>query len=219
MSISEKLSPAGVNSRLKVLSLYGEVALKDLQTQPDYHIRKLTSLKEKIEKSLKKPPSRPRLFAAYTIEQAELVRRRIHIRKPTLFGASSAQSLASWFDIEYGVRETVSRIFVAERAIAEGPDAPITDIVNHSPRDSVSAVDDAEYYLHLQKIVSEAVALLKEDPSGFLLLDTFVGQLKAGQTRFISPDRTPEFVVAGAELAQRIYKEIYPLSERLPVHF
>ena len=68
----------------------------------------------------------------------------------------------------------------------------------------------------------EGMELLKNDPSGFTLIDTSVTELKSqvngrpiSERVHIEEHQIPEFVVSGAHMAQTFYKILYPLTENL----
>jgi len=64
--------------------------------------------------------------------------------------------------------------------------------------------------------------LLKNDPSGFTLIDTSVTELKSqvngrpiSESVHIEEHQIPAFVLTGAHMAQTYYKILYPLTENL----
>jgi hypothetical protein len=70
---------------------------------------------------------------------------------------------------------------------------------------------------------ARAAQLLHDDPSGFTLIDEAVAELEAEASGrplhkdllAIEPFQIPEFVIAGAQTAQTVYKALYPLTEHL----
>ncbi|GHO85246.1 hypothetical protein [Dictyobacter formicarum] len=59
------------------------------------------------------------------------------------------------------------------------------------------------------KRVVQAIDRLKKDPSGFSLLDESVAEVHA----YYETKLNGRLVIAGAEIAQKIYKALYPLTE------
>jgi hypothetical protein len=61
------------------------------------------------------------------------------------------------------------------------------------------------------KRIVEAIDRLEKEPSGFSLLDESVAEV----LEYYEKQRNGLLVIAGAEIAQKIYRALYPLTEGL----
>jgi hypothetical protein len=80
-----------------------------------------------------------------------------------------------------------------------------------------SATQEVEAYLLMKKLDREALGLLLKDKTGKLLIDDLVNKIRLGslfQDMHQKGSVTKEYVVAGAELAGDLYKQVYGIIEQ-----
>lgn len=114
-----------------------------------------------------------------------------------------------FYDAATGVRFAMTRILSAQDEIADEKD----DKTSKSDS-NVSMGSPAEEYLKRRKKV-EIVAsadLLREDPSGFLLMDDSVSSIRAKVESGINgDDQVGEYFLAGVDAARDLYESIYKI--------
>lgn len=76
---------------------------------------------------------------------------------------------------------------------------------------STPTSEQAQRFLMYQKEAKKDADLLKQDPSGFTLIDDYLKDL-AEET--LTP-LSEEYVMAGAKLAADLYKSVYQISRKL----
>lgn len=114
------------------------------------------------------------------------------------------------YDYANGVITPMETILWAESYISGGA---------HDPKNLSAAanalrmdiIEETETFLAVNNVQSSAAQLLKQDPTGFKLLEAPL--LQAENNLIISPQ--DKIVLAGARHAVDIYKNIYPLSQNL----
>ncbi len=86
-------------------------------------------------------------------------------------------------------------------------------VVQTDPPVFFKSEDTDEYFWSKRetwaKRIVEAIERLKQDPSGFSLLDENVAEIH----EYYKAQPNGQLVIAGAEIAQKIYKALYPLTE------
>lgn len=174
----------------------------------------LTDFREFLRKQTGVNPSRPILCARVL---SETLSKSLNQMALDSHQAGNKSDFVFWFDVAHGITVTASAIILAEEYIRDNADNIITDrIVRFEEyKEKPTAPDvETERYLAMRAEGKEYADLLIEDPSGFLLVDTFVELVKQYKMR-IMPHQIPQYVVAGSELAQAAYKATYPWTENL----
>lgn len=127
----------------------------------------------------------------------------------------------AFFDIDYGASLTVQLLLRGSLHILPDMSQSIAESATAS-ENQFSINDQAEVFMAQQTISSRCRVLVEKDPRGFLLIEEAAKCLK-GQPNEISEDPTllvptgsvPEFIAAGADFAEALYKAIYPVAEKL----
>jgi hypothetical protein len=130
-----------------------------------------------------------------------------------------------WYDVASGIMEVIGSLSFAVQP-KEAMRPLLMKLTHTAQREygtvaippNIQQTSDARW----KEEITEAAQALKDDPSGFTLTDTIIAELHAQahgkpikQRLRIEPHQIPEFVIAGAEQAQAIYKTLYPLTEDL----
>lgn len=134
-------------------------------------------------------------------------------------------SMIVHYDVADGIEEAVSGIFAAEGEMAARGDEEAKEAVSRSEElyDPASNAEYAQGYLIARALYAEAAELLKKDPTGYLLIEERVRQIhedaispedarEKGQGGWIYPWQVSQFVAAGAEFGEKLYKRLYPYS-------
>jgi len=141
---------------------------------------------------------------------------------------------ALWFDVASGLAQVSSRVYLAEAGVAGQADEWVASAVATTEEDvarltpeGVQSPDLFGFQIGAYKEgmadAETAKTLLIQDPTGFLLIDDSVKQIKgefekarkdAQKSRSLAQIDT--FTIAGAEMAAKVYKKIYPWTENLP---
>lgn len=125
------------------------------------------------------------------------------------------------FDIARGMELVASSVVAAEENLRDPSGAELSNAADYYvERFDLSPLENIESFLSLKQLFSRFAEFLKKDNSGLLLIKEVVKSLKdykSSKKRGINipiPDRqVPEFVVAGAELGEKLYKKLYPLTD------
>lgn len=119
-------------------------------------------------------------------------------------------------DVALGASIVANAFFVAVQEI-EGKTEEGFQKLSSEGGDSRSLEGRVKAYLLSVNYAQIAADKLKEDPSGFSLIDYVVDEMLQKEFNLAVPRSlaVPEFVRAGADFARKVYKEIYPLSEGL----
>ncbi len=124
------------------------------------------------------------------------------------------------FDISDGVGRAMGGILMGESWLRRNS----IDLIDNAIRDSDeffgNPIDTNQRQRHLDAFEKEAqdcANSLRIDPSGYSLISNRVDILKTGGKKGTSlefpPYQIPEFLVAGAKIAELVYKKIYPFTE------
>ena len=130
-----------------------------------------------------------------------------------------------WYDVAEGLAHTMGAISMALGAENEST-YRILEFISEQKRAYRGAIPKQQQKIAVSRWRAEAARaaqLLHDDPSGFTLIDEAVAEIQAEASgrplhkdvRFIEPFQIPEFVIAGAQTAQTVYKTLYPLTENL----
>lgn len=129
-----------------------------------------------------------------------------------------------WDDLLKGFKAITTVVKVTEAMSqtkdvpTESADSEAIEIVRNLSERSLSPEEEKNMRLSIERSTEAANFFLKTDPSGFSLVDYVVmivetedWEQKQSQIKMSAP-RIPEFVFLGAYLAQKLYKEVYPLT-------
>jgi hypothetical protein len=135
--------------------------------------------------------------------------------------AGRHSSFALWFDASAGARAVLAGIPLRE-AEAHGQREGVSKLAKNVTHEHTLGRGDPTTQVE-EKLIFKAQAhraseLLQQDPTGFFLVDEAVEKIRE---EVAQPSGTPsgmwvataEIYLTGAELAQHVYKAIYPLSE------
>lgn len=118
-----------------------------------------------------------------------------------------------YYDFAVGFGAVVGKIGDAANKDHDRMDSHIaenvTDIFGQA-----STGEEAEKYLRTKADVAKNAELLKEDPTGFLLADHIVANIRQGGD-FAKSNVSVEYAVAGAELARDLYRETHRIAAPL----
>lgn len=158
----------------------------------------ITALRSDVQRR-----SRPILCASYLVKYVTPDFESVVVR---LTHMGKIKEAKVWEEFQEGILATGILPFIAETAIAEGPDYP----------GPIEIEDNEDFNLTLSlegkdrdKFMSDLAEMLIRDPSGFTLVDSFA------ERRIYDPieHSIPELFYAGAGFGRNIYKKLYPLTE------
>lgn len=197
--------------------------MSEPNTIPNQYIEVLRQMKEDIKAVDGVPPSRPSLAARVVSNMGDLLNDLAN----NSINQGNLLLYVFFYDTAYGISVTVNKIGLAEGVIRHGIDTPIisdvwseSDELSEKLNADVSAVRKVDVQLHVNADLADAVALLKEDPTGFLLVEEAAKRLKRENSRFRAPVALPagcvhECVARGATLAEQTYKTLYNLTGKI----
>ena len=130
-----------------------------------------------------------------------------------------------WYDVAEGLAHTMGAISMALGAENEST-YRLLEFLSEQERENRGTLPKQQQKIAVSRWRAEAARaaqLLHDDPSGFTLIDEAVAEIKAEASGrplhkdllSIEPFQIPEFVIAGAQTAQTVYKTLYPLTENL----
>lgn len=135
--------------------------------------------------------------------------------------AGRHSSFALWFDASAGARAVLAGIPLRE-AEAHGQREGVSELAKNVTHEHTLGRGDpttqVEGKLIFKAQAYRASELLQQDPTGFFLVDEAVEKIREEVAQPSGTLRgmwvaTAEIYLTGAELAQHVYKAIYPLSE------
>lgn len=188
-----------------------------VKTQEDLVRSQLDGLRERV-RITGESPSRPQLCGRYMLNGMFIPMRDLAFQ---MYRGGSTEDFMLWHDVGFGVNYVISRIALAEMSVRGNASSQTTEAINEiEERLEVAEAPSVQAQAYM-RIMSEAAGverLLVQDPSGFLLIDESVRQLKYPAQRshyqqVIMSSLVADFVIAGTELAQEGYKRLYPLTE------
>lgn len=126
-------------------------------------------------------------------------------------------SFRFFFDTGFGISNVCGRLMAGELGVGGEADEFITRYISEEsevidPKDPIGSA--VEEYVTVTGDVSKTSRFLREDPTGFSALDTFIAELKKG-SGIQESVQAEEYILAGAELARDIYKELYEIAYSL----
>jgi hypothetical protein len=130
-----------------------------------------------------------------------------------------------WYDVAEGLAHTIGAVTMALEAENESTYRGM-QFLDEQKRAYRGTLPKQEQKLAVSRWRAEAARaaqLLQADPSGCTLIDEAVAEIAAEASgrplptdvRSIEPFQIPEFVLAGAQTAQTVYKALYPVTEHL----
>jgi hypothetical protein len=189
---------------------------------PDRSIEFLKEGKLVLEKALGRPFSKPALAAAAIRNIG------IQLQRDASMNFKNRNILAFVFchDVNTGMLGVAYAIDTAEEVIRRGVD----DVVLESELDNKASLPNVginipvnqpiEGHLRATTDFVDAAILLKEDQTGFLLVEEAAKRLKGKKSRFRISARFPygpvrDFITIGADLAEQSYKIHYRLADKI----
>lgn len=131
------------------------------------------------------------------------------------YSRQNYHSFAFWLDITCGMGY-LNTISMGEDYLKGAADKILSDyIAEGSELLDIDISTGAESYLDLTQKSRNAALSLQKDPSGFLLIEEEIKKLKENPQEIAAKSQIPEFVIAGAEFAQKAYKQIYPIAKEI----
>lgn len=163
-------------------------------------------------------PSRPQVCSRYLLQGIVVP------LQDTVFDTyreGGPEDFVFWHDVRFGVNYVLSRIVIAESSIRGDADRQAIEGIDSVQRKlgvSASLSRQTEAYLRMTSEATGAELLLRQDPSGFLLIEETLKQLRNPRSRThdqktIMESLVPDYILAGAGFAQKAYRQIYPLSD------
>jgi hypothetical protein len=127
-----------------------------------------------------------------------------------------------WYDVAQGLSHTIGAVSMALESEKENTYRGMT-FVDEQERGTLPKQQQKIDVIRWRAEAVRAAQLLHDDPSGFTLIDEAVAELKAEaggrplhkDLLSIEPFQIPEFVIAGAQTAQTVYKALDPFTENL----
>ncbi len=209
--ISENTSMEGVISRF-ITPKEQEIS-HDIQGNPAGFTQMIRLTREGLEEQQQYIPSRPFLCTQVLMNQ---LYRSLMDSAVDAYNQGLPTAYAAYYDVAHGVKMAVTSIREGE-AMLRGD---MEDMVKRGLSPDEPAVYQEDMYTIMMETAQTAERLLREDNTGFLVLDDLVEQMRDKDVRkghgLMHHMQTPELVLAGAEMAQRLYKAIYPLSGEQP---
>lgn len=181
----------------------------------------LRTLRDKIIDTRGSRPSLPCLCAVFIYKEVGIPTEEL-----ALMNASDGNLIMAgfWQDISWGTRHITGNIFEGEDALKGLTEENATEStifavekVEEISDCVIPLTESTELYLEIKKDHRQNEELFKKDSSGMLLVDFTVEQVikEVEKDDPVIPAPVPEFVVAGATLAQKMYKKIYPIGLKL----
>lgn len=173
----------------------------------------LTNIKRAYEEKYFKPSS-PRIASKLLDFQAATFIESL--AEPLLARHISTQDLmkfAIFYDFATGIKYTANTVIMAESSI-RGISG--FDLINQldNPNLPTDPIVNTEAALLLDNRAKNAANLLRQDPTGQLLMLFTVQSLEDNSS--LLPDFVIQgFCIEGAQYAERAYKIIYPIAERI----
>ncbi|MBI1982469.1 MAG: hypothetical protein HYY87_04220 [Candidatus Levybacteria bacterium] len=210
-----------INEGVQQLQLIENATIQDLQSSEETTRTKLMDFRDKIYQESHKYPSRPLLCALFLQRKLSEIPIAFMSEPP-----NNPYAFSLFYDYLTGISSTTGVIEIAEKAIGETSEQATKTIANHLDfADKVAEALTTEglaldrqinMFLGARRMRERFAKLLEQDPSGFILVDHIVDMLRpslASNPSKSTSSCVPEFVAAGARLAQKTYKLIYPLTE------
>lgn len=126
------------------------------------------------------------------------------------------------FDIAYGMGLVANSVVAAEDNLRNPSEIELSKAAdNFAERFDLNPVQNAEVFLRSRRLVSRFSELLKKDNSGLSLIEEVKKLLKdskysekKGIEIHLPPFFVREFVSTGADLGEKLYKKLYPLTDQ-----
>lgn len=130
-------------------------------------------------------------------------------------------AIVFWDDLSYGIKIPIGGIHIAERRRID--QTPLDNLdwtairLSESFIGKISYKQAATFRLRLSEEEVYLQRLLREDPSGFSIVDHYVDVVfeESLTNADSSLPRVAKYIRAGTGLARKIYKEVYPFTEGL----
>jgi hypothetical protein len=140
-------------------------------------------------------------------------------------GETGIGTFVFWYDVAEGLAHTIGAVSMALAAEKESTyrGMKFLDEQKRAYRGTLPKQQQKIAVSRWRAEAARAAQLLQADPSGFTLIDEAVAEIEAEASgrplpkdvRSIEPFQIPEFVIAGAQTAQTVYKTLYPVTEHL----
>lgn len=204
-------SPEEVASYLKVFVRTRENMMQSIMDKPEEVLGALSELKSALSKEKGKTPSRVRLCGEYL--KLLLVSPYHEMSWKALF-EDKQSSYRFYYDLYTGAGCLTGKLLEVEAEIAEGAERFVVDYIDETNQvlPYQSPGEQADEYLALIKDMRQWAEILKNDPSGFSVVDRFIGDLRKTPDKTLSSNHAREYVLAGAQFAGVLYKALWQIA-------
>lgn len=131
--------------------------------------------------------------------------------------AQAAGNFVIMCDFHRGILEVVESILAAEDYLSHGDHTLAKEIGSRGEAVGLPTEEQANVYIALVSYIKTYAEILRQDPSGFTLVDRAAKDLETeGET--IETYRVPvvrEFIIEGANAGALIYKALYPKAQKI----
>ena len=195
------------------IALYTNGTLDGLRKERNTYQQQLETVRQDYQKDHGREPSRALLCSRFI---AGMWLDHLQEEVDISFRGKKFQQYAVEHDLYFGEREMLYYLFIPLAVREEGvnPEKASALMATASESFNTSELDDINSFLTAQRNTQEGLALLNQDPNGFLLLESRFKALRERPSQQFQP-MVKEFVIAGAKLIQDIYKYLYPLSKKV----
>jgi len=185
---------------------------EEFTSKPDYYISKLRDYRRELFDNEGIHYSRPVLCAQYIID--EIAMRLIKETALGFFYQNQMDHFIYTYDVGSGMLHTAGRIWIAERNLGGGlekeHDKAIEEMEDRASKEKLEVVKQM-----LLEEDQEVEKLLRKDPTGILLLEKSVEDIRLGKSISVTPSQIREFVAYGGEITVVGHKILYGFSENL----
>ena len=190
-------------------------------TTPQEFVDMLRTIKQNWIKTNGTPPSRPLLTS---LPISERVKWLMEVSDNAIKQDERLLYIFC-YDAALGIDLTTHMIGFAENTIKQdtdivlGPESEVDEFLSSKNIGiNVSVGKQVNAHLSLINDLADAATLLKEDPTGYLLVEEAAKRARKQSNRFRYPPalpsgHVPKFIAAGADLAEQAYKKIYKLTD------
>lgn len=116
------------------------------------------------------------------------------------------------FDLAFGFGLPLNRVLAAEGELSDGgEESRLRILAYQSENYGIPVTEEVDTYLFMKKFDSDALKLLIKDKSGLELIDDLINKIKSNSSvedMGITDGMSKEYVIAGAELARDIYRQL-----------
>jgi len=179
------------------------------RNQPEY-VRQILDKARQAQQDAGQPLSSPEIVALYA---SGCLKSPLDTMMQKMYAAGHHDLFNMAWDLSFGVGRVISRVYMAVTEI-RGESAQQLDLLYLSrPSGQEDTSESIENYLHSLSEYTESAQLLISDPTGYTLVAKTV---EDSRDEAITNSAMTKYIVQGAEMAQRLYMAVYPLTEQPP---